>query len=391
MSVAPISRRLALRHWLLVGLLACVVSGCTANPPPVAPPGTPGTPTTPPLPTPTTDGGQPKRIIMLVNGDDPFWDAMYKGMEQAEKDLKLADAGLRVAMDKPDFTEDMQINKLKQYASQTDIAAVAISPVNATNQAIAEGMRELRKKGIPVFCIDSDMGKDFHDTRIAYLGTTNLVGGEELGKCAKALLPEGQYVTFAGKADAQNVIERIGGFGQGAGETFKLLASLTDEVDHSVAQQNVKTALNNFPELNCLVGIWAYNAHAIAEVVKERGVKEKTKVAVFDAAQTAIEDMEAGWIDAMVVQNPYQMGYLGTTLMKAFVEKDTATIQKTYPSYDAATGKFAEGGDVYATKLRVVVPDDKSPVKAELFKPETKFFYLKDFKAWLTERGLVNS
>ena len=391
MSVAPISRRLALRHWLLVGLLACVVSGCTANPPPVAPPGTPGTPTTPPLPTPTTDGGQPKRIIMLVNGDDPFWDAMYKGMEQAEKDLKLADAGLRVAMDKPDFTEDMQINKLKQYASQTDIAAVAISPVNATNQAIAEGMRELRKKGIPVFCIDSDMGKDFHDTRIAYLGTTNLVAGEELGKCAKALLPEGHYVTFAGKADAQNVIERVGGFGQGAGEKFKLLASLTDEVDHSVAQQNVKTALNNFPELNCLVGIWAYNAHAIAEVVKERGVKEKTKVAVFDAAQTAIEDMEAGWIDAMVVQNPYQMGYLGTTLMKAFVEKDTATIQKTYPSYDAATGKFAEGGDVYATELRVVVPDDKSPVKAELFKPETKFFYLKDFKAWLTERGLVNS
>ncbi len=392
MSVAPFSRRVALRHWVLTGLLACVLSGCPASPPPVAPPANPGTPGTPgTAPTPSTGTRQVKRIIMLVNGDDPFWDAMYKGMEQAEKDLKLADSGLRVAMDKPDFTEDMQINKLKQYASQTDIAAVAISPVNATNQAIAEGMRELRKKGIPVFCIDSDMGKDFHDTRIAYLGTTNLVAGEELGKCAKALLPEGHYVTFAGKADAQNVIERVGGFGQGAGEKFKLLASLTDEVDHSVAQQNVKTALNNFPELNCLVGIWAYNAHAIAEVVKERGVKEKTKVAVFDAAQTAIEDMEAGWIDAMVVQNPYQMGYLGTELMKAFIEKDTATIQKTYPSYDPATGKFAEGGDVYATELRVVVPDEKSPVKKELFKPETKFFYLKDFRAWLTERGLVNS
>jgi ribose transport system substrate-binding protein len=385
MSVAPINRRVALCHWVLTGLLACVLSGCPANPPPAAP----GTPTTPT--TPTSDAGQPKRIIMLVNGDDPFWDAMYKGMEQAEKDLKLADAGLRVAMDKPDFTEDMQINKLKQYASQTDIAAVAISPVNATNQAIAEGMRELRKKGIPVFCIDSDMGAEFHDTRIAYLGTTNLVGGEELGKCAKALLPEGQYVTFAGKADVQNVIERVGGFGTGAGGEFKLLASLTDEADLSVAQQNVKTALNNFPELNCLVGIWAYNAHAISEVVKERGVKDKVKVVVFDAAQTAIADMEAGGIDAMVVQNPYQMGYLGTELMKAFLDKDTATIQKTYPSYDPATGKFASGGDVYATELRVVVPDEKSPVKAELFKPETKFFYLKDFKAWLAERGLVNS
>ncbi len=385
MSVAQISRRLALRHWVLTGLLACVLSGCPAKVPP-ANPGTSGT-----TPTLSTDAKPVKRIIMLVNGDDPFWDAMYKGMEQAEKDLKLADVGLRVAMDKPDFTEDMQINKLKQYASQTDIAAVAISPVNASNQAIAEGMRELRKKGIPVFCIDSDMGKDFQDTRIAYLGTNNRVAGGELGKCAKGLMGTGKYATFVGKDDVQNAIERIGGFGEGAGATFELATSLTDQADSNQAQENVKTALNNFPDLNCLVGIWAYNAHAIAQVVKDRGVREKTKVVVFDAAQAAIADMESGDIDAMVVQNPYQMGYLGTELMKAFIEKDATTIQETYPSYDPATGKFAEGGDVYATELRVVIPDEKSPVKPELFNPDTKFFYLRDFKAWLTERGLVNS
>jgi len=330
--------------------------------------------------------------MMLVNGDDPFWDAMYRGMEQAEKDLKLADAGLKVGMDKPDFTEDAQINKLKQYASQTDIAAVAISPVNASNQAIAEGMRELRKKGIPVFCIDSDMGADFKDTRLAYLGTNNRIAGAELGKSAKGLIEKGQYATFVGKSDVQNAIERIGGFGEGAGAAFELKSSLTDEADLNLAQENVKTALNNFPDMNCLVGIWAYNAHAIAQVVKDRGVREKVKVVVFDAAQAAIADMESGGIDAMVVQNPYQMGYLGTELMKAFIEKDSAIIQKTYPSYDAETGKFtAENGDVYSTELRVVVPDEKSPVKKEMFNPDTKFFYLKDFKAWLAERGLVNS
>ena len=172
---------------------------------------------------------------MLVNGDDPFWDAMYRGMEDAQKDLKLADAGLMVAMDKPDFTEDAQINKLKQYASQTDIAAVAISPVNASNQSIAEGMRELRNKGIPVFCIDSDMGSDAQDTRIAYLGTNNRVAGGELGKCAKGLLDKGQFATFVGKDDVQNAIERIGGFKDGAGAAFESKASLTDQGDQSVA------------------------------------------------------------------------------------------------------------------------------------------------------------
>jgi hypothetical protein len=30
-------------------------------------------------------------------------------------------------------------------------------------------------------------------------------------------------------------------------------------------------------------------------------------------------------------------------------------------------------------------------VKKDSFNPDTKFFYLKDFKAWLAERGLVNS
>ena len=387
MPVRTISRRHAVRQWVFLGLMACGLSACSKPPAPGAPPAPGGSVAVTPTRT-----APPKRIMMLVNGDDPFWDAMYKGMEQAQIDLKLADAGLQVAMDKPDFTEDAQINKLKQYASQTDIAAVAISPVNATNQAIAEGMRELRSKGIPVFCIDSDMGADFKDTRVAYLGTNNRVAGGELGKSAKGLLEKGQYATFVGKSDVQNAIERIGGFGEGAGAAFELKSSLTDEADQNLAQENVKTALNNFPDINCLVGIWAYNAHAIAQVVKDRGVRDNVKVLVFDAAQAAIADMESGGIDAMVVQNPYQMGYLGTELMKAFIEKDSATIQKTYPSYDPESGKFtAENGDVYSTELRVVVPDETSPVKKEMFDSATKFFYLKDFKAWLSERGLVNS
>ncbi len=390
MSAPPISRRQTFRLWALLGLLACGLSACSKAPDP----GTPPAPDQPAAATPSAGNpaAQPKRIMMLVNGDDPFWDAMFRGMEQAEKDLKLADAGLKVAMDKPDFTEDAQINKLKQYASQTDIAAVAISPVNATNQAIAEGMRELRKKGIPVFCIDSDMGAEFKDTRVAYLGTNNQVAGAELGKCAQGILDKGQYATFVGKDDVMNAIQRIGGFREGAGGNFESKTSLTDQGDLSLAQENVKTALNNFPDLNCLVGIWAYNAHAIAQVVKDRGVREKTKVVVFDAAQAAIDDMESGGIDAMVVQNPYQMGYLGTELMKAYVEKDFATFQKTYPGFNPEDGNFeGENADVYATELRVVVPDEKSPIKRETFNSDTKFFYLKDFKAWLAERGLVNS
>ena len=41
-------------------------------------------------------------------------------------------------------------------------------------------------------------------------------------------------------------------------------------MDLCTAMKNVKDALDRHADLDVLVGIWAYNAHAIAEVVKQR-------------------------------------------------------------------------------------------------------------------------
>jgi ribose transport system substrate-binding protein len=338
--------------------------------------------------------GNPKRIIILTNGDDPFWDAMRRGMEKASTDLNLEEAGLVAFLDKGDFSEEAQINKLHQYATQSDIAAVGISSVDAKNRGIADAMRELQKKGVFVVCIDSDMDvKKYRDTRCAYLGTNNVIGGQELGKTAKGLLPNGgKYATFVGLKSVANAIERIGGFAQGAGPKFSESDSLADGGDENQAQENVKITLNNHPDINVLVGIWAYNAHAIVQVVKDRNIRNKTTVVVFDAAPLALDDMEQGKIDAMIVQNPYQMGFLGTKLMKALIEKDHNTIQEMYPDYDPGTGKFqSQNGDIFTTELRVVVPDKASPLKPEMFDSNTEFFYFEDFKKWLADRKLTGS
>ena len=42
-------------------------------------------------------GSKEKRIIILTNGNSPFWDAARVGLQEAEKDLKLKDAGLKDA------------------------------------------------------------------------------------------------------------------------------------------------------------------------------------------------------------------------------------------------------------------------------------------------------
>lgn len=335
-----------------------------------------------------------KRLIILTNGDDPFWDAMRAGMESAGKDLKVDAVGLKVEMDKNDNTPKGQIDKLTQYANQTDIAAVAISSTDAGSAQIAEAMRGLRKQGIEVITIDSDVDRESaSDARFAYLGTDNVVGGRELGKAAKGLRPDGaKYAAFVGLKTAANAQERMRGFREGAGEGFEEVEYLADDMDLSTARKNVRDALSRNPDLNLLVGIWAYNAPAIAATVKDRGVRDKTAVVTFDAQPAGIRSMEDGMIDAFIVQNPYEMGYQGVRLMKALVEKDNETIKEMYPSWDAASGKFTEdGGDQRITGLKVVVPSESSPLTKEMFEESTEFLTLPQFKEWLAKYKLTGS
>ena len=340
--------------------------------------------------------GSAKRVILLTNGADPFWDAMRVGMQDAERDFKLADAGLRTTMEVNDGTPKGQIDRLRQFANQTDIAAVAVSVTDSNNPAIARAMEACQQAGIKVIAIDSDVDrKSARDARFAYLGTDNVVGGQELGKAAAGIRPAGgKYATFVGLKGAANAIERISGFAQGAGDKFQQVENLGDDMDLSTALKNVKDALDRHSELEVLVGIWAYNAHAIVDVVKQRGIRDKATIVVFDAAPKAIADMTEGNIDAMVVQNPYDMGYRGTRLMKALVEEDHATIHEMLPAYDAQAKKFSESdpeGDILTTGLRVVHPDSGSPLKREAYAESTEFISLTDFKKWLADHNLTGS
>jgi len=352
---------------MLLGLIAtCILLGCKGN-----------------------SAAETKRIIIQINGDSPFWDACRVGVPEAEKDFKLADANLHAVVESNDGTPQGQLEKLRQFASQSDIVAIGISPCDAANVAIAEEMRNLQKRGIHVITIDSDIDRaKLRDCRFAFVGTDNLAGGRELGKCLKGLRPEGGgYVTFVGRKGAQNAMDRIQGVGQGAGDKWKQLDCMGDDIDRNVARENVRNAIANHKQnLNALIGIWSYNAPAIVDVVKKDPEARKEHLVVaFDAEPLAIAGMGESMIDAMVVQNPYEMGYQGVRLMQALVRNDQATIKEMLPNQGKAEG------DVYDTGLKVVVPDGDSRLKAGMFDKKTQFLQLSKFREWLAKYKLTGS
>jgi ribose transport system substrate-binding protein len=328
-----------------------------------------------------------KRIIILTNGDSPYWDACRAGLTAANSELNLAESGLKAVLDVNDGTPNGQLQRLQQYGTQNDIAAIGVSAIDANNVAVAHELRSLQKKGIKVLTIDSDLDRaQFSDARFAFIGTDNLTGGRVLGKCAKGLRPDGgDYVTFVGRTGAQNAIERIGGFAEGAGEKFTSKDSMADDTNKAAARENVRNALRNHPSVNTLVGIWSYNAPAIVDVVREAKRRKELTIVVFDAEPDAIQAMKDGQIDAMVVQNPFEMGYQGVRLLKALVTDDKETVAKMLPQH----GK--PGGDIYDTGLKVVVPNSESPLKEDQFDKNVKFLELPAFQEWLTKYSLTGS
>jgi ribose transport system substrate-binding protein len=344
----------------------------------------------------TTDsagrGSGTKRIVFLTNGSDPFWDACRSGLEEGAKQFDLESAGYTVAMEVNNGKPQGQIDKLRQFASQGDVAAVAISVIQADNAAIIEEMKKLQKKGIPVITVDGDVNREkFPDARPYYIGTDNVVGGRVLGTAAKALLEsrgkeEGGYVQFAGFTDNDNARNRMNGFQEAIGENYTEKDRMADGMDKSKARENVRNAIANHKDLVALVGIWAYNAPAIAQVVTEKDTRDQHTVVTFDAQAVALEEMSKGNIDAMVVQNPFDMGLQSVRLLKAMLEEDQATIGEMFPN------EGQENGDIYTTGLRVVVPDAESPVKKELFDENVvEYMLLPDFRAWLDKYDLTSS
>jgi ribose transport system substrate-binding protein len=367
--------------WLF-GLLAVGIAGCD-----VSVPKSPSNSSSTTKPGDAAKGGGEKRLVILTNGDSPYWDACRAGLMAANSELKLSDSGLKAVLDVNDGTPQGQLLKLQQYGTQSDIAGIGVSAIDANNVAIADELRALQKKGIKVLTIDSDLDrKDFADARFAFIGTDNRTGGQVLGKCAKGLRAEGgDYVTFVGRTGAQNAIERIDGFAEGAGDKFALKDKMADDTNKAAARDNVRNAIRNHEGLKVLVGIWSYNAPAIVDVVRELDRRKDFTVVVFDAEPDAITAMKDSQIDAMVVQNPFDMGYQGVRLLQALVKDDKETISSMLPKHGEP------GGDIYDTGLKVVVPNADSPLTADQFDKSVEFQDLSTFQKWMEKYGLTGS
>ncbi len=257
-------------------------------------------------------------LVFVVNGASDFW--------------KIAEAGVKKAQEEnPDTVMELKYPEQAAAAIQERLMddlvaagakAIMVSSVDPKTQT--DALNRIASQ-VLLFTTDSDAPQS---NRVAYIGSSNVELGKNAGELMKQALPNGgKCVGFVGLPGADNARERIEGIKDAIkGSGVELTDVRGDDIDQTRAKRNVEDVLAANPNIDCLVGIYSYNTPRIYEVLKETGQLGKIKVIGFDEDPITLGGVREGTIVGTVVQNPYEWGHEGMTLMAKYLKGDKSGI-----------------------------------------------------------------
>lgn len=246
------------------------------------------------------------KIIYIPKTADEgdFWVELVSGAESAAKEYQ---AELEVLA--PEVEKDVEKQKrCIQKAIRMKPDVIAVSPSLYTGMTdVVEGVTDA---GIPLVFIDSELDKDIETS---YISTDNVDIGVKTGKKVLEYIEDDTKIAIMSQAKGTSTaMQREEGLRKGLGEEEKRIQTvLYCESDYGIACSLTKELLEKQPDIDCIVGLNLPSTTGVAKAVKEMGLGGKVHVIGIDSAREQIEYMEQGIIDALVVQNPFYMGYFG--------------------------------------------------------------------------------
>lgn len=220
-------------------------------------------------------------VAYVTNGIDPFWTIAAAGAKVAGRefdvnvDLRFPPKG---AIDQKSMIEALLV--------RDEVKGVAVSPIDPENQ------RELLNSiGDSRHFITHDSDAP-NTNRVAYIGMDNYQAGRMCGKLVKEAMPKGGSVMiFVGRLGQLNAEQRRQGVIDELldrpddperrdppdevikGKKYTILGTRTDNFDTARAKQNAQDAISKYPDLGCMVGLFAYNPPQCLQAVKEAGLE----------------------------------------------------------------------------------------------------------------------
>lgn len=255
------------------------------------------------IPTPE----QERSITVILkehNIRSDFWQTVSAGAQAAAKE---AGAGIAISGPLQETDIDTQVQLLEEVLDQKQ-QAVVIAPIN-DDRVIAE-LKKIQEARIPLVIIDTPVNLDTPPT---FVSNDHTAAGVQAGKVTLAQTgnqPQSviisDFVTSGVSTEREKgVREALLPYSDSVYGTY--FCSDSEERAYLIA----KTIMKDHSDLNAIIALSESAALGAAQAIKDANKSGLIKLIGFDTSNNEIRLLEEETLNATVVQQPFNIGYLG--------------------------------------------------------------------------------
>ena len=265
-----------------------------------------------------TNGKKKLTIAVIPKGTThEFWKSIHAGAVQASQELNAAGDSVRIIWKGPLREDDreQQIQVVEGFLTQ-GVNGIVLAPLD--RRALVRPVEEAKSAGVPTVIIDSGLESE---AIVSYIATDNYKGGTlAADRIGQLLNGKGKVLVLRLQEGSASTEERERGFLEELKSKFPGITVVSSDQYAGPTRETAKRASENL--LNRfggdLQGVFTSNESATIGMLlalQDIGKAGKISFVGFDSSQTFIDAINANQLHGIVVQNPFNMGYLGVRTM----------------------------------------------------------------------------
>jgi len=246
-----------------------------------------------------------------------FWKSIHAGSNKAAEELKAQGTDIEVIWKGPLREDDreQQIQVVEGFAAQ-GVSGIVLAPLD--DRALARPVADARRAGVPTVIIDSGLQSE---EIVSFVATDNRKGGSlAADRMGQLLGGKGKVLMLRYAEGSASTTERETGFIEQIKAKFPEIELVSTDQYAGATRDTAKRAsenlLNRFGDQ--VQGIFTPNESSTAGMLlalEDIGKAGKVSFVGFDVSQRFIDALNSGQLHGIVVQNPFNMGYLGVKTM----------------------------------------------------------------------------
>src|SRR3989454_12287415 len=266
----------------------------------------------------STAGARKKLTIAVIpkGTTHEFWKSIHAGSLKAARELSTQGTEVEVIWKGPLREDDreQQVQVVEGFTSQ-GVSGIVLAPLD--NRALVRPVEEAKRAGVPTVIIDSAHESD---AIVSFVATDNRKGGRLAAERMGELLGgKGKVLMLRYQEGSASTQDREDGFVEGLKKYPGIELISGDQyagATREKAKQASENLLNRFGDV--VQGIFTPNESSTAGMLlalQDIGKAGKVTFIGFDTSETFTEAMRNKQLHGIVVQNPFNMGYLGVRTM----------------------------------------------------------------------------